>query len=101
MEERNGRRYRTQDEWHELLSRWESSGEKGASFAKKEGICASLFYKWQRQLRPKAKSQSGFVEVRAIKSNPQSVYEIVCRNGRVVRVSGVPLNEVLALVETN
>ena len=100
MEERGGKKFRSESEWRELLERWKASGENGVSFCHREGLCVSLFHKWRRKLSESAAESSGFVEIRSANRMSELGCEIICANGRRVRVSGVSLVEIVRVVES-
>ena len=67
MRERtDGKVYRTEGEWRQLLQRQEKSGIKAVEFCQREGVVPGSFNKWCRLLGSKAMravEQAGFVEL--------------------------------------
>jgi hypothetical protein len=100
MEERSGRKYRTESEWQEIISRWRASGQSAVKFSKSEGICLSLFHKWSHRIEGTVKESAGFLEVKPVNATCKSDFEIVCKNGRIIKVGGMSLSAVLHLVES-
>jgi hypothetical protein len=58
----NGRVRRSEAEWQEIVSRWKKSGQKPASFCRREQLQLSSFLRWQRKLDGSDGSH-GFVPV--------------------------------------
>lgn len=97
MEERSGRKYRSESERRELVERWAASGDGVVEFCHREGVNTSLFYKWRRRVRGVAAGGAlEFVELKG--PTPVSV-SVECRSGRRVLVQGLTLKEVLSAAE--
>jgi hypothetical protein len=58
----NGRVRRSESEWEEIVSRWKKSGQKPASFCRREQLQLSSFLRWQRKLNGSGEAE-GFVPV--------------------------------------
>ena len=58
----NGRVRRSESEWKEIVSRWKKSGQKPASFCRREQLQLSSFLRWQRKLNGSSEAE-GFVPV--------------------------------------
>jgi hypothetical protein len=59
------KRYRTNDEWKELISRQETSDLNIAAFSKKEGIHPNLFYKKRRDFGVPDRPDHSFTEIKS------------------------------------
>jgi hypothetical protein len=100
MEERSGKKRRSEAERLELLERWEASGVTISDFCRETGISPGLFYTWRQKLRSPAEKKASFVEVTGSIGPVGGRYEVVCANGRTVRVpAGLSLSELLKAVE--
>ena len=99
MEERRGKKYRSDAEQREIVERWEASGAGVHDFCAGEGVNVSLFYKWRRKLRGAGSAEAlQFVEVKR-RNAPGVSVSVECRNGRRVVVQGLTLKEVLVAAE--
>ena len=67
---------RSKAEWHDLVTRFEASGQSRAAFCAEQGVVVSSFARWFQQLRPvrrrapAAMSDPVFVELAAERDRP-------------------------------
>jgi hypothetical protein len=85
----NGRVRRSESEWKEIVSRWKKSGQKPASFCRREELQLSSFLRWQRKLNGSGEAE-GFVSVT---TSPEAVASswtltITLPNGGELRFEG-------------
>jgi hypothetical protein len=84
----NGRVRRTTEEWREILSRWERSGQSPREFCRKQEVQFSSFQRWHQRLDGSPRS-SDFV---ALTPAPPSVsswtLEVTLPNGRKLHFQG-------------
>ena len=77
--------------WSKLIAEQKASGQKARPFCRERGIGEWSFYKWRRRLRQAKTVKFALVEtVPAAVAIPDSVVELVLRNGERLRIpSGV------------
>jgi hypothetical protein len=85
----NGRVRRSEAEWREIVSRWRKSGQKPASYCRREQLQLASFLRWQRKLNGPCETD-GFVPV-TTSSEPVATawrLEITLPNGCELRFEG-------------
>ncbi len=60
---RNKNRRRTEDDWSEIISAWESSGMSQREYAHAHEIPPHRLSYWKRKLRPRRGDEASFVEL--------------------------------------
>jgi len=87
----DGKLFRSREEWVELISRFESSGQKGPEFCRNEGIVPTVLYKWRMKLRQSPEAKLELIEAklpqRLVVQDSKENYEIRVKNGRTIGVS--------------
>jgi transposase-like protein len=74
--------------WSKLIAEQEASGQKARPFCRERGIGEWSFYKWRRRLRQGGAVRFALLEtVPAATAGPDSVLELVLRNGERLRIS--------------
>ena len=82
----NGRVRRTESEWLEILSRYESSGLSARAFAAREGVSLASLHRWRKRL---AAGRGSFVElVPSVEAASGWGVEIRLPNGIELRFRG-------------
>jgi len=102
--------------WRRHVARWQRSGRSIRDYCAAEGLAEANFYAWRRTLaardhqarrRGRRTATPAFVPVRVVNgeatSPGHSPVEVVCANGRVLRVGGdfdpQVVRQLLALLE--
>lgn len=76
-------RRRTASEWHELISRFEVTGQTRKDFCLSQGVSLSTFDLWRRKLRTRAGEDNElmFVEVPQVEPNAVSSWDVALELG--------------------
>ncbi|MBM4195306.1 MAG: hypothetical protein FJ202_13160 [Gemmatimonadetes bacterium] len=85
----------------QLVTRWRTSGESGAGFAKRHGIPPWTFWYWCRKrlpTRPKVSTSPQFVPVHVAPAADGAVIEIVVPDGTRLHVRAGASAELLRTV---
>ena len=74
--------------WSQLIAEQEASGQKARPFCRERGIGEYSFYKWRKRLRQSDTVQFALLETApAVITIPDSVLELVLRNGERLRIA--------------
>ena len=81
------RRSKPEPFWHDLIDRWEVSGQSIATFCAAHRVSQATFYAWRKRLAARARSTAraapAFAAVRIV---PDATAEVILPTGLVVRV---------------
>ncbi len=80
---------RSEEEWREIVQRFEASGQSQHEFCKSEGLTLASFTRWRRRLQASATPAAidhGFVEIARACTTPTWTIELELPGGGVLRV---------------
>ena len=84
---RSSRKRRTEAQWTEIVSRFESSGQDSSEFCRREGLALSSLQRWRRRLG--SATASKFVELAAAAASAETEdgwsLEVALPNGTSLR----------------
>ena len=73
--------------WSKLIGEQEASGQKARAFCRERGIGEWSFYKWRSRLRQADAVEFALLETAPAVAIPDSVLELVLRNGERLRIA--------------
>jgi hypothetical protein len=87
---RSGKKYRSRDEWRQILKRWAGSGQSCKRFCEREGISLSGFVRWRRVVLKSEKNRESkkFIELTPAEAVNQEALRVELQfpNGTVLRI---------------
>ena len=86
----DGRKYRNEEEWREIVSRFETREVAVKEFCEQERIGKSSLQRWRKKLSGMEKSvkQGKFIEVSPALEQEASVIEVELPHGITLRIRG-------------